>query len=41
MTVYNKLARDKVPEIIGQDGKALLSRMLDYNKYVEAQQGNE
>ena len=34
--VYNKLVRDKIPEIIRADGKKLRSRVLDDAEHLEA-----
>lgn len=34
--VYNKLVRDKIPEIIRADGKQLKSRILDDAEHLEA-----
>lgn len=36
MTKYNKLVRDKIPEIIRADGKRLKSRVLDDGEHLEA-----
>lgn len=38
MKVYNKLVRDNIPEIISNDGKIPITRVLDdveYKKYLE------
>ena len=35
-TIYNKLVRDNVPEIIGSHGKIPVVRVLDDNDYVAA-----
>jgi len=34
--VYNKLVRDRIPEIIRADGKKLKSRVLSDEEYLEA-----
>lgn len=34
--VYNKLVRDKIPEIIEQDGKKCTMRVLNDEEYLEA-----
>ncbi len=34
--VYNKLVRDRIPEIIRADGKALKSRILSDEEHLEA-----
>ena len=34
--VYNKLVRDKVPEIIQEEGKVVKTRVLDDAEYLEA-----
>ena len=34
--VYNKLVRDKIPEIIEQDGKKCTMRVLDDEEYLKA-----
>ena len=34
--VYNKLVRDKIPEIIAADGKKLKSRILNDEEHLEA-----
>ncbi|HVV66794.1 MAG TPA: nucleoside triphosphate pyrophosphohydrolase [Candidatus Saccharimonadales bacterium] len=34
--VYNKLVRDKIPEIIRADGKQLTSRVLNDTEHLEA-----
>jgi predicted house-cleaning noncanonical NTP pyrophosphatase (MazG superfamily) len=34
--VYNKLVRDRIPEIIRADGKSLKSRILDDEEHLEA-----
>ena len=34
--VYNKLVRDKIPEIIEQDGKKCTVRVLDDEEYLKA-----
>ncbi len=33
--VYNKLVRDKIPEIIQQDGKKCETRILNNEEYIE------
>ena len=33
MPVYNKLVRDRIPEIIQQDGKTLVTRVLSDEEY--------
>lgn len=35
MPVYNKLVRDRIPEIIQQDGKIVTSRILDDAMYLK------
>ncbi|MCR4691569.1 MAG: nucleoside triphosphate pyrophosphohydrolase [Lachnospiraceae bacterium] len=35
MIVYNKLVRDKIPEIIQQDGKKCETRILNNEEYIE------
>ena len=34
MPHYNKLVRDRIPEIIERDGKRLSTRILDEDEYV-------
>jgi predicted house-cleaning noncanonical NTP pyrophosphatase (MazG superfamily) len=34
--IYNKLVRDKIPEIITADGEVPVTRVLDQNEYREA-----
>jgi predicted house-cleaning noncanonical NTP pyrophosphatase (MazG superfamily) len=34
--VYNKLVRDKIPEIIAADGATPITRMLSKSEYLEA-----
>lgn len=34
MTRYNKLVRDRIPEIIAQGGKAYNTRFLDESEYI-------
>ena len=34
MTVYNKLVRDKIPQIIEQQGEVAIVRVLDDDEYV-------
>lgn len=36
MPKYNKLVRDRIPEIIQQSGKTLSSRILNQDEYVAA-----
>ena len=36
MKIYNKLVRDKIPEIIEQDGKACIVRVLNDEEYLKA-----
>lgn len=36
MKVYNKLVRDKIPEIIGADGKICKTRILSDEEYIAA-----
>ncbi|WP_127572856.1 nucleoside triphosphate pyrophosphohydrolase [Paenibacillus xylaniclasticus] len=35
MPVYNKLVRDKIPQIIEKDGKTCRTRILDEEEYVQ------
>lgn len=35
MKVYNKLIRDKIPEIIAADGKRAITRVLGKDEYLE------
>lgn len=35
MVIYNKLVRDRIPEIIEADGRRCEVRVLDQNEYVE------
>lgn len=35
MPVYNKLVRDRIPEIIERDGKKFTTRILDNKEYIE------
>jgi predicted house-cleaning noncanonical NTP pyrophosphatase (MazG superfamily) len=34
MTIYNKLVRDKIPELIAQSGEKPLVRILDSQEYI-------
>ena len=34
-TIYNKLVRDRIPEIIDADGKRCVTEILDDGKYLE------
>ena len=34
MSIYNKLVRDKIPEIIMKSGKTAHCRVLDINEYI-------
>ena len=34
MTIYNKLVRDKIPELIAQSGEQPLVRILDSQEYI-------
>ena len=36
MKVYNKLVRDKIPEIIEADGKTCKTRILSNEEYIDA-----
>jgi len=36
MKTYNKLIRDRIPEIIEADNKTCLTRVLDQNEYIQA-----
>lgn len=36
MPTYNKLVRDRIPDIIRKNGKTLSSRILEHGEYVEA-----
>jgi predicted house-cleaning noncanonical NTP pyrophosphatase (MazG superfamily) len=36
MPIYNKLVRDRIPEIIDKTGKTLTSRILSTEEYIEA-----
>ncbi|MGI2746808.1 nucleoside triphosphate pyrophosphohydrolase, partial [Bacillus cytotoxicus] len=35
MPIYNKLVRDRIPEIIGNNGKTFTTRMVDEQEYIE------
>lgn len=35
MPIYNKLVRDRIPEIIEKTGKTCTTRMLDEKEYIE------
>jgi predicted house-cleaning noncanonical NTP pyrophosphatase (MazG superfamily) len=35
MPVYNKLVRDRIPEIIAQDGKKFTTRILSVEEYIK------
>ncbi|PFO84730.1 nucleoside triphosphate pyrophosphohydrolase [Bacillus cereus] len=35
MPTYNKLIRDRIPEIIKQNGKTPITRILDEKEYIE------
>ncbi|HDX9578068.1 nucleoside triphosphate pyrophosphohydrolase [Bacillus cytotoxicus] len=35
MPIYNKLVRDRIPEIIEKTGKACRARILDEQEYIE------
>jgi predicted house-cleaning noncanonical NTP pyrophosphatase (MazG superfamily) len=35
MPVYNKLVRDRIPEIIEKTGKKFTTRILDYKEYIK------
>ena len=37
MKVYNKLVRDKIPEIIEEDGKTCKTRILSDEEYIACQ----
>lgn len=37
--IYNKLVRDKIPEIIQKDGKTCSTEILDNEKYIEMLDG--
>lgn len=34
--IYNKLVRDKIPEIIESDGKKCVTEVLSHEQYIEA-----
>lgn len=36
MKVYNKLVRDKIPELIESDGKTCKTRVLSNEEYIAA-----
>lgn len=36
MKIYNKLVRDKIPEIIAADGKTCQTRVMDAEEYITA-----
>lgn len=35
MPIYNKLVRDRIPEIIENNGKTFTTRILDKKEYIE------
>ncbi|KIL52017.1 phosphoribosyl-ATP pyrophosphohydrolase [Jeotgalibacillus soli] len=35
MPIYNKLVRDRIPEIIKQTGKKFSTRVLDEKEYID------
>ncbi|AND40645.1 nucleoside triphosphate pyrophosphohydrolase [Cytobacillus oceanisediminis] len=35
MPIYNKLVRDRIPEVIARNGKKCSTRILDNEKYIE------
>ena len=35
MKVYNKLVRDKIPEIINADNRRAITRILDNDEYIK------
>lgn len=35
MPIYNKLVRNRIPEIIGNNGKTCTTRVLDKKEYIE------
>ncbi|QTC41493.1 nucleoside triphosphate pyrophosphohydrolase [Bacillus sp. V3] len=34
MPIYNKLVRDKIPEVIESNGKKFLTKILSYEEYI-------
>ena len=35
MPIYNKLVRDRIPEVITRNGKKCSTRILDYGEYID------